>query len=96
MGIEGTLDLLWENREDQSATPRYGLVFSRYRGFGNGAQPVNHIDGTENLESYLMSIGFKQPDARDWIAKLRDGDRSVSIPNVTMPPERMAPYEYLL
>ena len=94
MSIEGSLDILWENREQPAATPRYRLLFARYQGFRGGAQPAKHIVGPEGLESYLVEIGFTVPDARRWIKQLHEGDRSISIPNVIMPPEHMAPYEY--
>lgn len=94
MGSEGSLDILWENRAQAEAVPRYVLVFARYRGFKGGAQPVNRIAGTDNLESYLVRIGLTAQDAKHWIAKLQEQDGNVSIPNLTMRSEYMSPYEY--
>jgi hypothetical protein len=94
MGFEGSLDILWENRAQAEAVPRYGLIFARYRGFKSGAQPINRIAGTENLESYLLRIGLTAQDANHWIAKLKEQGGSVSIPNLTMRSEYMSPYEY--
>jgi hypothetical protein len=92
--IECTLYIRWENGTQASATPRYKLMFSRYKnpwegvhitsrgGLYNllvnyrsgdmwspkgGAQPSKLLVGSDGLESYLIDIGFRPDDAKDWI-----------------------------
>ncbi len=89
--IEGSLDILWLNASDTTATPRYALIFSRYAGFKNGAQQPNNIVGHAALESYLIELGFTVEDAENWIEQTHQRI-SVSIPNVMMPGQHLADY----
>lgn len=89
--IEGSLDIVWENNTQATATPRYMLLFARYHDFRNAARAHKSIVGTEFLEAYLVEIGFTPTNAKDWIKQLSEG--SVSIPNVMMPSDQMAEYD---
>jgi hypothetical protein len=57
-----------------------------------GAQLSKLLVGSDRLESYLIDIGFRPDDAKDWIKQIHEKG-SVSIPNVTMPEEQMSAYE---
>jgi hypothetical protein len=89
--VEGTLDIIWENNAQPTATPRYMVLFARYQNFKNGAQPYKSIVGTDALESYLIEVGFTTENARRWTEQVREG--TISIPNVIMPEGQMAAYE---
>jgi hypothetical protein len=91
MTVEGSLDILWLNTQDRTATPRYDLIFSRYAGFKNGAQQPNKLVGPTALESYLIKLGFTAGDAKNWVKKAHERV-SVSIPNVIMPGQHLADY----
>jgi hypothetical protein len=91
MTVEGSLDILWINSTDTSATPRYDVIFSRYAGFKNGAQQPNKITGRAVLEDYLTGLGFTSGDSKNWVRRAHDRI-SVSIPNVIMPDQLLADY----
>ena len=90
--VEGSLDILWENNAQPTATPRYMLIFARYQNFKNGGQPSKRLVGDYALETYLTEIGFKEQDAKEWIQQVHE-KQSASIPNVMMPEAEMAVYE---
>ena len=117
--IAGTLYIRWENDTQALATPRYKLIFSRYKNLSEGvhitsreglynllvnyrsggmwspqggAQPSKLLVGSDGLESYLIDIGFRPDDAKDWVKQIHEKG-SVSIPNVMMPEEQMSEYE---
>jgi hypothetical protein len=89
--IEGSLDILWTNFNEPQGTPHYDLIFTRYENPHNGAQRPYHVVGTLALKIYLVEIGFDAEDAVDWIKKLSE-KRSVSIPNVMLNAQQIAPY----
>jgi hypothetical protein len=89
--IEGSLNIFWVNQTELAATPKYQLHFVRYSGFQSGAQPSKLIVGADGLESYLTELGFTPQNARQWIAQAHE-NRSVSIPNVMLPEQYLAPY----
>jgi hypothetical protein len=91
MAVEGTLDILWMNTADKTATPRYDLIFARYAGFKNGAQQSNKIIGTYALKAYLIDLGFAVENAEFW-AKQASQKFAVSIPNVMMPGDRLTDF----
>jgi hypothetical protein len=57
-----------------------------------GAQPSKLLVGSDVLESYLIDIGFRPDDAKDWIKQIHEKG-SVFIRNVVMPEEQMSAYE---
>jgi len=89
--VEGSLDIHWSNSNEASATPKYRLLFARYAGFQSGAQQTKMIVGGDALEAYLTDLGFEAEDAKAWVRKLRE-QVSVSIPNVILQQEQLAPY----
>ncbi len=89
--IEGSLDIFWMNQIAPAATPKYQLHFTRYIGFQSGAQPSKLIVGNDGLKSYLTELGFTPQDAETWTAQVHE-NRSVSIPNVMLPEQYLAPY----
>jgi hypothetical protein len=90
--VEGSLDIIWENKAQLTATPRYMLLFARYRNFKSGAQPSKKIVGKDALEAYLVAIGFEPRDAKEWARQVHE-KQEVSIPHVMMPEDQMAVYE---
>jgi hypothetical protein len=82
--IEGSLDILWENYTTPNATPKYRLLFARYKNFKSGAQPSKRLVSADALESYLIEISFTPDDAKNWVKRVNEKN-SVSIPNVKMP-----------
>jgi len=90
--VEGSLGILWENYGEASASPKYSLLFSRYKDFRNGAQRPKKIVGNSELEGYLINIHFTTNDAREWIKQVRE-KRSVRIDNTMMPAEFLPDYE---
>jgi hypothetical protein len=90
---EGTLDIFWENNEDRTASPTYRLVFCRYVRFQGGAIRPNRIVGDESLRSHLISLNFTKEQAKRMIEKVK-AEKSVPIPNVTMPMEQLFQYGY--
>lgn len=89
--IEGSLDIRWINFEDPRATPRYDLLFSRYKDFKNGAQQPYHLVETPALERYLTRLGFTAEDAKVWVSKTHE-KAGVSIPNVHLTAEHLADF----
>ena len=51
------------------------------------------VVGYDSLERYLVEWGFISENAKGWMQKLK-ADRSVSIPNVMMPAERVGRYGF--
>jgi hypothetical protein len=90
--IEGSLDILWENYGDPAATPKYALLFARYKNFKNGAQRPKAIVGDSGLEAYLTKIHFTVHDARERIRKVKER-KSVSVKNTIMPAQFLSDYE---
>ena len=82
--VEGSLDILWENYAEPRATPKYVLLFARYKGFRSGAQQPKRLVGADALQSYLNEVNFTPEEARNWVKQVTD-NRSVSIPNVFFP-----------
>jgi hypothetical protein len=90
--IEGSLDIQWENYTTPNATPKYRLLFARYKNFKSGAQPSKWLVSANALESYLIEVNFTPDDAKNWL-KLLNEKNSVSIPNVMMPEGYITAYE---
>jgi len=90
--IPGRLDIQWANHVQATATPWYWLTFARDENYRDGTQPHYALRGEEGLESYLVQIGFKPQDAKDWTKRVRESQQ-VSIFNVMMPAEEMGRYE---
>lgn len=90
--VEGSLDILWENHTTPNATPKYRLMFWRYKNFKSGAQKSKHLVGPDALESYLIEINFTPDDAKSSIKQVNE-KHSVSIPNVMMTEQYVAAYE---
>lgn len=91
--VEGSLGILWENRNESRATPRYTLSFSRYRNFRGGAQPTKHLVGMHALESYLVEINFTPEDAKHQIERVTEG-KFISIPSVFLSDKLLSDYDY--
>jgi hypothetical protein len=91
-GVEGSLDVFWENNLEPTAPPLVRIHFLRYTNFRSGAQQANRILGFSNLELYLTEIGLTSEDAKHWVKRLVE-NRSVSIPNVMLPEPHVAAYE---
>jgi hypothetical protein len=92
-GIEGSLDIRWENY-GSTAAPKYRVLFGRYdRKFKDGAQQTKRFQGTDNLEIYLLDLGFTAEDAQNWIKQVHAQNRSVPITHVTMPERYIADYQ---
>jgi hypothetical protein len=89
--VEGSLDILWENYAEPRATPKYVLLFARYKGFRSGAQQAKRLVGADALQSYLNEVNFTPEEARDWVKQVTD-NRSVSIPNVFLSQRFLADY----
>jgi hypothetical protein len=89
--VEGVLDILCENLPQVGAAS-YRLLFLKLQGTGGPLAPMTVV-GDDTLEGYLREWGFTQDNAKGWINKLR-ADKSVSIPNVMMPAERVGPYGF--
>jgi hypothetical protein len=77
---------------EPSASPKYSLLFSRYKNFRNGAQRPKKIVGNSSLEDYLIKIHFTTNGAREWIKEVRE-KRSVRIDNTMMPAQFLPDYE---
>ncbi|HEY2544622.1 MAG TPA: hypothetical protein VGI46_01005 [Candidatus Acidoferrum sp.] len=90
---EGTLDVRWENYPDSRVTPKYALLFARYKGFKNGAQQAKRLIGDDALESYLIKINFIPQDAKNWV-KLAKEKPSVPITNVLLPTQFLGDFGY--
>jgi hypothetical protein len=90
--IEGTLDLIWANKEDVRATPQYKLLFLRYRESKGGGQPHKLIVGEDALEAYLLALNFS-PDKAKGLIKEVEKDKSVSVPNVMIGEPHIKTYE---
>ena len=86
--VAGTLHILWENDIQPEVTPRYRLLFDRYKDFKSPAQQSKRPLGKHRLESYLHNIGYTLEDARHWIEQVHQ-KQYVSIPNVMMPQKQM-------
>ncbi|MGB6544397.1 MAG: hypothetical protein WBE97_02125 [Candidatus Acidiferrales bacterium] len=83
MTDEGSLDILWMNAADKTATPRFDVVFLSYAHAKNGAQQPKKIVGTFAIETYLVELGFTAEDARFWVRQASQRF-AVSIPNVVL------------
>ncbi|SRR5712692_961550 len=91
--VEGVLDIFWENSSEIGATARFVLHFLRLdRIKGGPVAPMTAV-GDDSLERYLVEWGFKAENAKGWIEKL-NADKSVSIPNVMLPADRVGPYGF--
>lgn len=92
--IEGGLNILCENNDQPTATPRYRLLFGRYEQGRSGAQPYKNLVGTDALETYLIeTVGLQPEDAKKRIHQVHHERGMVSIPNVMMPESEMSVYE---
>ena len=90
--IEGSLDIRWMNSEEQGATSKYALLFSRYKNFRSGAQRSKEIVGDAALKAYLIEIHFTALDATEWIKETKQRE-TVRIDNTMMPAKLLADYE---
>jgi hypothetical protein len=91
--VEGVLDIFWENGAEIGATPRYVLHFIRLDRVKGGPLAPMPVVGDDSLEQRLVEWGFRSEDARGWTEKLK-ADKSVSIPNVMLPADRVGPYGF--
>ena len=89
--VEGSLDILWENYTTPKATPKYRLLFARYKNFKSGAQQPKRLVGADALESYLVAINFTPDDAKNWVKQVHEKN-SVSIPNARRREQYLAAY----
>jgi hypothetical protein len=94
--VEGVLDIFWENSAEAGAIsyrPHFLLHFLILRRRKGGPVAPMTVVGDDSLERYLVEWGFTSENAKGWIQKLK-ADKSVSIPNVMMPAERVGPYGF--
>lgn len=91
--VEGVLDIFWENSGEPSTTARYVMHFLNLHRRRGGPVAPRTMVGEDSLERYLIELGFKSENARGWLEKLK-ADRSISIPNVMMPADRVGPYGF--
>lgn len=78
--VEGTLRILWENHIRPEVSPRYRLLFDRYKDFNSGAQQSKRLLGKDGLESYLLRIKVTAQDAKHWIKRVHE-KLYISIPH---------------
>jgi len=90
--VEGDLDVRWENSEDVDEAARYRLRFLRPGNKERFVAPMTAV-GNDCLERYLVEWGITPENAKGWIQKLR-ADKSVSIPDVMMPADRVGRYGF--
>jgi hypothetical protein len=94
--VEGVLDIFWENSAEAGAMsyrPRFLLHFLILRHRKGGPVAPMTVVGDDSLERHLVEWGFTSENAKGWIQKIK-ADKSVSIPNVMMPAERVGPYGF--
>jgi len=91
--VEGTLNIHWENYGDPNATPKYALLFSRYKNPRDGAQQPKWVIGDNALKSYLIKdLNFTSEDTRDLIEQIKE-KQYAKIQNVMMPAQFLGDYE---
>ena len=90
--IEGMLDILWENYNDQNAIPRFKLHFINIHSKSHGAIPCKIIVDEKALEEYLLALTFTPGKAKEWIKKVKT-EKSVSIQTITIPEQYANEYE---
>lgn len=90
--VKGSLDVRWENSGEVGAGAMYRLRFVRTDSNERFVAPMS-VAGSDCLESYLVEWGITSENAKAWIQKLR-ADGSVSIPDVTMPADRVGRYGF--
>jgi hypothetical protein len=90
--VEGSLDILWTNYGEHSATPQYALHFLRYRGFKDGAQRTKTISSQSALTMYLRDLNLTDPQIRLILNKI-DTDKFFDVPNIFLPKTLARAYE---
>ena len=97
--VEGTLEIMWVNRNAPAATRRYRVLFSAYGPeFQRGAQPYKEIVGEESLSSYFfallvpsMSIERRVERAQQWLLEVSRAGH-LSLDNVRLNDQQFAPF----
>ena len=96
---EGTIDIIWANRDNPTATRRYRVLFLGYGpGFPDGPQPHKEIVGDLYLFNYLVdlqaatiTIERRTERARQWLLEIH-GSGNLSLDNMQLSDRQFAPF----
>ena len=85
MNVEGSVHVIWLNRQAGNETPIFTVTWSPYSArHGGGAMPTAKCVGVDSLQYFLRDeIGLSEKSIKEWVKKLQT-EGEISIPNVIL------------
>ena len=85
MNVEGSVQVIWLNRQATKETPTFAVTWSPYSPRNqSGTIPTVKCVGVESLRYFLRDeVGLSQKSIRDWLKNL-ETEGEISVPNVIL------------
>ena len=81
MNVEGSVHVIWLNRQAAKETPKFAVTWSPYSARNRGGTiPTVRCVGAESLRYFLRDeVGLSEKSIRDWV-KILETEGEISIP----------------